>query len=325
MVAFTVEHGALRKLVRDFAEKEIGPHADEWEANGIFPAHELFPKLGELGLLGLEYDPAYGGQGADHSLHGDPAARNSAASAPPVWPVASAVQTDMATPSLHRYGSEELKQRYLAPAIARRAGRLDRGDRARRRLRRGRAQHPCGARRRRLGHQRLEALHHQRHPGRLALPAGPHVRRAGLPAACRRSWSRPTPPASRSAASSTSSACGPPTRPSCRSPTCGSRSATRSARSAAASSSRWPSSRTSASITVLHPRSAAWRLALDRTADYLQRAPRLRQAAARQPARAIHAGRADRATGHAAALQLRGRRGLHRAARTPPGSPPSAS
>ena len=57
----------FRKTVRDFVEKEINPHADEWEAAGIFPAHELFPKLGALGLLGLEYDPAYGGQGADHS------------------------------------------------------------------------------------------------------------------------------------------------------------------------------------------------------------------------------------------------------------------
>ena len=57
----------FRATVRDFVEKEIDPHADEWEAAGSFPAHELFPKAAALGLLGLEYDPAYGGQGADHT------------------------------------------------------------------------------------------------------------------------------------------------------------------------------------------------------------------------------------------------------------------
>ena len=64
---FTAEHDQFRKTVRDVVEKEINPFADEWERTGIFPAHELFPKLGALGILGLEYDPAYGGAGADHS------------------------------------------------------------------------------------------------------------------------------------------------------------------------------------------------------------------------------------------------------------------
>ncbi len=117
MVAFTAEHDALRKLVRDFAEKEIGPYADEWEAKGMFPAHELFPKLAKLDLLGLEYDPAYGGQGADHLctviLHEE------LGRVGPAGVVMSiGIQTDMATPSLHEFGSEELKRRYLVPAIS---------------------------------------------------------------------------------------------------------------------------------------------------------------------------------------------------------------
>jgi citronellyl-CoA dehydrogenase len=116
MVTFTAEHVALRKLVREFSEKEIGPYADAWEANGSFPAHELFPKLAELGLLGLEYDPAYGGQGADHLctviLHEELGRVGPAGVA-----LGIGIQTDMATPSLHRYGSEELKQRYLVPAL----------------------------------------------------------------------------------------------------------------------------------------------------------------------------------------------------------------
>ncbi len=54
---FTEEHQAFRKVVRDVVDREITPYVDDWERAGTFPAHELFPKLGDLGLLGLEYDP----------------------------------------------------------------------------------------------------------------------------------------------------------------------------------------------------------------------------------------------------------------------------
>jgi citronellyl-CoA dehydrogenase len=117
MVLFTDEHHAFRALVRSFVEREIAPHVDGWEEAGIFPAHELFPKLGALGLLGLEYDPAYGGQGADH-LFTVIACEELALSGAGGVPMAIGVQTNMATPSLHRYGSEELKRRYLVPAIS---------------------------------------------------------------------------------------------------------------------------------------------------------------------------------------------------------------
>ena len=113
---FTAEHELFRKTVRDVVEREINPHIDEWEAAGIFPAHELFPKLAGAGLLGLEYDPAYGGQGADHSytvIFGEEVGRAGCGGVP----MAISVQTDMATPSLHRYGTHELKEQYLAPAI----------------------------------------------------------------------------------------------------------------------------------------------------------------------------------------------------------------
>ena len=113
---FTDDHEAFRKTARAVLEREILPRIDEWEAKGDFPAHDLFPKLAEVGLLGLEYDPAYGGQGADHSytvILGEELGRLHAAGVS----MAVTVQTDMATPSLHRFGSEELKQRYLAPAI----------------------------------------------------------------------------------------------------------------------------------------------------------------------------------------------------------------
>jgi citronellyl-CoA dehydrogenase len=113
---FTQEHDALRAMVHDVVESEINPYIDQWERDGTFPAHELFPKLGALGLLGLEYDPAYGGMGVDHSytvVLGEELGRCDAAGVP----MAIAVQACMATPSLHRFGSPDLKQRYLAPAI----------------------------------------------------------------------------------------------------------------------------------------------------------------------------------------------------------------
>jgi citronellyl-CoA dehydrogenase len=114
---FTPEHQLFRKTVRDFVEREVEPDVDRWEGEGAFPAHELFPKLGALGLLGLEYDPSYGGQGADHSytvVAGEELGRIGCGGVP----MAISVQTNMATPSLHRFGSDELKRRYLAPAIS---------------------------------------------------------------------------------------------------------------------------------------------------------------------------------------------------------------
>ncbi len=116
MPAFTPEHDLFRATVREVVTREIEPHVDAWEAAGSFPAHELFPKLGALGLLGLEYDPAYGGQGADHLftvIMGEEVGRAGCAGVP----MAISVQTDMATPSLARFGTHELKERYLAPAI----------------------------------------------------------------------------------------------------------------------------------------------------------------------------------------------------------------
>jgi citronellyl-CoA dehydrogenase len=113
---FTEQRDALRELVRDVVDKEINPHVDVWEAAGVFPAHELFPKLGALGLLGLEYDPEYGGMGVDHSFTvvlGEELGRCDVAGVP----MAIAVQACMATPSLHRFGSAELKTRFLTPAI----------------------------------------------------------------------------------------------------------------------------------------------------------------------------------------------------------------
>lgn len=113
---FSEEHEAFRKVVRDFVDREIDPYCDEWEAAGVFPAHELFPKVAAIGAMGLEYDVEYGGQGADATFTlvlGEELGKADCAGVP----LAIAVQVGMATPALHRFGTEELKQNYLVPAM----------------------------------------------------------------------------------------------------------------------------------------------------------------------------------------------------------------
>lgn len=113
---FTEEHEQFRAAVRRLVDEEINPHVDEWEAKGIFPAHDLFAKLGAIGALGLEYDPEFGGGGADHSFTVvlmQELGRCDAAGVP----LAIAVQTSMATPALARYGSDELKRTWLEPTL----------------------------------------------------------------------------------------------------------------------------------------------------------------------------------------------------------------
>ncbi len=112
---FTAEHDLFRSTVRGLVEREVNPHVDRWEAEGGFPAHQVFAAFGAAGCIGLEYDPAFGGQGADHSYTvclGEELGRIEAGGVS----MALSVQCDMATPSLHRYGTDELKRRYLAPA-----------------------------------------------------------------------------------------------------------------------------------------------------------------------------------------------------------------
>jgi citronellyl-CoA dehydrogenase len=114
---FTAEHEQFRKSVRAFVESEINPNVDKWEEARIFPAHELFPKLADIGGFGLEYDEKYGGQGADHSFTLVLMEELGYSCDCAGVPMAIAVQSSMATPSLHNFGSPELKEKYLKPAM----------------------------------------------------------------------------------------------------------------------------------------------------------------------------------------------------------------
>ena len=112
---FGEEHEAFRKTVRTFAEKELAPHAEEWERDEMFPDW-VFKRAGELGILGAHYPEEHGGAGGDYWF--------SAAKAEEYWRVGSAgvtmgllVQSDMATPCISDLGTPEQIEEFLIPAL----------------------------------------------------------------------------------------------------------------------------------------------------------------------------------------------------------------
>src|SRR5262249_49230919 len=113
---FNDEHEMFRQTVRRFVEQEINPHVDEWEEAGIFPAHELFKKMGDLGFLGLTYPEAYGGLDLDFWYTVVFCEELGHANCSGV-PMGITVHTDMCTPALAHFGSHELKKQFLEPSI----------------------------------------------------------------------------------------------------------------------------------------------------------------------------------------------------------------
>ncbi|MGI8802756.1 MAG: acyl-CoA dehydrogenase family protein [Solirubrobacteraceae bacterium] len=111
---FTDEHDQLRESIRRFVARELAPHAEEWEET-TFP-DSVFRRMGELGFLGLSMPEEHGGQGGDYYcnlvLAEEMAGADSAGTAMGV-----AVHTDMAMPPIERFGTDEQKRDWLAPAI----------------------------------------------------------------------------------------------------------------------------------------------------------------------------------------------------------------
>ena len=114
---FTPEHEELRRSLQKFIAAEINPHVDEWEDAGIFPAHAVFKKMGDLGFLGLTKPVEFGGQGLDYSYAMVMAEELGGIACGSV-PMAIGVQTDMATPALARFGSDAVKREFLSPSIS---------------------------------------------------------------------------------------------------------------------------------------------------------------------------------------------------------------
>ena len=121
--AATLTHEELRATVRSFVALEVNPYVDEWEHEGIFPARQLFKKMGDAGLLGLTKPVEYGGLGLPFSYSLVMAEETGGIRCGGV-PMAIGVQTDMATPALARFGSDELRRassRPRSPATSSRA------------------------------------------------------------------------------------------------------------------------------------------------------------------------------------------------------------
>ena len=114
MTYFSDAHEELRLHIRRFLEKEVVPHLEEWEET-TFP-DAIMRRFGELGFLGLRYPPEYGGQGGDYFsavvLSEEMARAHCGGLA-----MAVAVQTEMATPPVFKFGDDAQKRRFLTPAI----------------------------------------------------------------------------------------------------------------------------------------------------------------------------------------------------------------
>jgi citronellyl-CoA dehydrogenase len=112
----TQEHHALKDSLKGFIDTEINPYVDEWEEAEIYPAHEVFRKLGAQGFLGITKPVEFGGQGLDYSFEAVASETLGLIHCGGIT-MSIGVQTQMATPALARWGSDALRREFLAPAI----------------------------------------------------------------------------------------------------------------------------------------------------------------------------------------------------------------
>ncbi|HEV2061441.1 MAG TPA: acyl-CoA dehydrogenase family protein [Solirubrobacteraceae bacterium] len=112
---FTEELEEFRQVVRRFVANELAPHAPEWEEAKWFP-NEVFEKLAAQGYLGLKYPAEYGGSDggylADAVLTEELSRCRSGGVAGGIG-----AHIGIATPPVWKFGTDEQKERYLAPAI----------------------------------------------------------------------------------------------------------------------------------------------------------------------------------------------------------------
>jgi len=113
---YTSAHSEMRASLSRLIEREIAPHVDDWEKEGIWPAKSVLKKLGEAGFLGLTKPTEYGGSGLDYTYSVAMAEEMGNIRCGGV-PMAVGVVTDMATPALAKYGSSNLLENYLKPTI----------------------------------------------------------------------------------------------------------------------------------------------------------------------------------------------------------------
>jgi acyl-CoA dehydrogenase len=112
---FEEEHEQLRESVRRFVEKELRPHSGEWEDARWFP-NTVFERMAELGFLGLKYPEEYGGQGGDY-LHDAVLTEELTRAGSGGLSAGIGAHIGIATPPVWKFGTEDQRQRFLAPAI----------------------------------------------------------------------------------------------------------------------------------------------------------------------------------------------------------------
>ena len=115
---FTDEQQALRKVVRDFAEGEIAPHAERWDADHTFPT-EVVQQMGELGLFGIPFPEQYGGGGAD--LTSLCIAIEELGRVDQSLAITLEAGVGLGANPIYRFGTEEQRQRWLPDLCAGRA------------------------------------------------------------------------------------------------------------------------------------------------------------------------------------------------------------
>ena len=114
---FTDEHRRLREGVREYVERALAPNAEKWEEAGEFPIREVFPEAGAVGLFGAKFEEEYGGSGPD--LVADAIVTEELARCGSAGVAASlGAHKDLGSWYLHRFGTEEQRERWLVPAIA---------------------------------------------------------------------------------------------------------------------------------------------------------------------------------------------------------------
>ena len=113
---FKEEHQIFRQQVRTFVENELAPHVDKWEEDKLFP-NSVFKRAGELGITGAHYPEDVGGGGGDFWMSVVKAEELARCGSAGVT-MGLLVQADMATPVINDLGSREVKDEFLAPAIA---------------------------------------------------------------------------------------------------------------------------------------------------------------------------------------------------------------
>ena len=114
---FTEQHRLMQDNLKRYIDQEINPNVEQWEREGIFPAHDVFRELGKLGFLGATKPARFGGLDLDYSYSIAIAEALGHIQCGAI-PMAIGVQTDMATPALARFGSDELCDEFLAPSIS---------------------------------------------------------------------------------------------------------------------------------------------------------------------------------------------------------------